>query len=1137
MNFRRKIVLMVLTIFTMIFAVCGLTACGKDKGSSGSVGTPTNIKYDASLNLITWDKAENATHYIVQVNGGAEINCVSESQAFNANKSTFTVAIKAVADGKNKVESSVVSKTFTYIPSVTDLKVLETGEVNWTPVAGGTYQYAVRDNGVIDAVYNTSCSISGYSVGKHKYEVMPVVPNDDSFYSSWSNSITVTQLGKVDASKIYYDGLKITFAQEQMATNYKVKIVGATTVEKEIKGLICEYDAQDTNFSVTIQALGDGATSFDGEVSDVKNFKFLQPVENVEIVDGVLTWDEVQDADGYEIKINNGTPITLTSNEYTQKLPTGQDIKIQVRATAKDATFFSKFSIEKIVHILPAPVLKWNKNLDLDGGRNYVYWDAVQSASGYKVNVTYTDAAGSVINKDIDPLGPNTYFYNDTFTGVGTYIITVSSLANEDGVYNSLNSTAITVVRPERAEKSVSGNFIKSYDTDLSKGFEVYLKDSSANYDYQLYKRDSNGLSTVGAAQKSPQFLVAADVLQESGNVVGGEHAFEIQKLGKVVENGENIHVTLNSKAEDNLSFTVTVLATPQNPIMRGFALEYESVTGATKGYAVNVGSRTETITCMGLSCSLEKNFSAGSYYVSVCAKGNGQDVLPSSYTPEITVNRIAAPEDLTIETNVDNGKLNFTGNSYAYGGYTLYLNNEVELSGVETIIDMNRLISVDGTYVSLVANANQYENDNPETRNYYMTSVIGDATRFIKLATPTNLKFDNTHLTWTLDNINQDSIGAVTYIVFNDVDENSVGYAEARTIDLGYLKGGMSHTLKVQAIGDGIEYVNSDVSEPKSIYKLASPEVSQDKANGKYKWSIVDSASGYEVKVGNKQSNTQIETGDQYYRYFDPYNDFKDALGNYTVTFRAIGDNGISTISSDITTVTQVVAMLDKPEFTTGYTKEQYSTDGEVTVDITKKTPYAKGYTYVVKGFRKDVLVDSSEETVPTYKYNTNGTGEFLVQVFAIGKVFDDNGVYMLDSQNGEGNSKVIILEKMNEDTIKVNNTKVLTWGTIANTVEYKIQIYASASSNEFANGANPTPQTPTIELTTTLTSVSLYKLFNQESITDVTIDSINLGEFANVNNVKSLRIVITAMGNGTSVISAASQVKDFPNQTFNLG
>ena len=1131
---------MVLTIFTMIFAVCGLTACGKDKGSSGSVGTPTNIKYDASLNLITWDKAENATHYLVQVNGGAEINCAKESQAYNANKTTFTVSVKAVADGKKTVESEVVTKTFTYIPSVTDLSVAANGDVSWTPVAGGTYQYAVRDNGVVEPAYNASCTISGYSVGKHKYEVMPVVPNDDSYYSSWSNSITVTQLGKVDSSKVYYDGTYITFAAvPEMATKYKLTVVGATTVERTVSSLKCEYDAQDTNFSVTIQAIGDGDTSFDGEVSDVKQFKFLQPVENVEIVDGLLSWDEVPNADGYEIKINNGMPIAVTSNVYNQKLPTGQDVKIQVRATATDATFFSKFSLEKIVHILPAPVLKWNKNLELDGGRNYIYWDAVQSASGYKVNVTYTDAFGSTINKDVAPLGPNTYFYNDTFDGVGTYIISVSSLANEDGVYNSHNSTAITVVRPERAEKSVSGNFIKSYDTDLSKGFEVYLKDSSANYTYQLYKRDSNGTSPVGASQRSPQFSVASTVLQESGNIAGGEYAFEVQKLGRVEENGENIHVTLNSKFDDNLSFTITVLQTPQNPEMNGFSLEYESVTGATKGYAVNVGSRTDTITCAGLSCNLDKNFAAGTYYVSVCAKGNGQDVLPSGYTPEITVNRIAAPEDLTIETNVDNGKLNFTGNSYAYGGYTLYLNNEVALSGVETIIDMNRLISVDGTYVSLVANANQYENNNPETRNYYMTSLVGDATRFIKLATPTNLKFDNTHLTWTIDNINQDSIGAVSYVVFNDVDENSVGRVNARTIDLGYLEGGMTHTLKVQAIGDGVEYVNSDVSEPKSIYKLAAPEVDRVKATGKYRWSLVESASSYEIKVDGKQSNTQIETGDTYYRYFDPYNDFMNALGNYAVTFRAIGDGGLTTISSNVTTVTQEVGMLDKPEFTTGYTKEQYSTEGEVTVDITKKSPYAKGYTYVVKGFRKDVELDPEIETVPTYKYNTNGTGEFLVQVFAIGKVFDDNGVYLLNSQNGEGNSKVIILEKMNQDTIIINNTKTLTWttGTIRDAVGYKVQIYASASATEFDGKNNASPATPTIEFTTTLTSVSLYKLFNQESINNVNITSINLGEFANVNNVKSLRIVITAMGNGSSVISSASQVKDFPNQTFNLG
>jgi hypothetical protein len=140
------------------------------------------------------------------------------------------------------------------------------------------------------------------------------------------------------------------------------------------------------------------------------------------------------------------------------------------------------------------------------------------------------------------------------------------------------------------------------------------------------------------------------------------------------------------------------------------------------------------------------------------------------------------------------------------------------------------------------------------------------------------------------------------------------------------------------------------------------------------------------------------------------------------------------------------------------------------------------------------------------------------------MGGVFDDNGVYLLNSQSGEGVNKVIILEKMNKDTIIIDKTKNLSWvkGTIANAVEYKVQIYASASSTEYSGGNTQTPSTPTIEYITTQTSVSLLELFDDEQPAG----------FEDYSNVKSLRIVITAMGNGTSVITSASQTQDFPNQ-----
>ncbi len=1035
MNAKRKIVLMILTVFCMIFGTVGLVGCG-----GGSLEAPTNIKYDGSH--ITWDKVEGATGYVVQINEGNANNWSTNTFSYDAQGAEIVVKVKAVAKTKRKtIESEEAVMNFMPLPTITDVTVSSTGVVSWTAQTGCVY--AVMDNGTeLPATISTN-KIETHAVGEHSYKVRPVKPGDNAYYSYWSDAVSVKQLGKVDSASITYDGSYIYF-DTIGAEEYNIYINDQLDSEDvEVKNGKYLYDAREGNFKVRIQAIGDHVTSFDGAKSDEKTFKFLQQVKNIQVVNGGLTWEEIADANGYEVKVKKGLVekvYTTTEEAFNDAtvLTASVNMDITIRAIADDVTFFSKFSDVKSVYFLPAPTITWDELTSLDGGENSIMWNEVASATGYYVTVIEPDG-----NSTGSQLSFNAQNYSNLYEKVGTYKVTVSALADEenDNIYSSRPSNEIRVNRIAPAQKCANtDSFITSDPTDVTDGFTVSCYDEHINCKYALFK---NG--TQIAVSNNPQINVPYDSFFEQEYLSGQVITFEIKRMGAgATYNGKYTNVMLNSKEEDNLAFDITILSTPQNVYMDGFQIRYDSVANATDGYGININGSALALTETTTSRDISNNLEVGTYMVEVCAKGNGKNVLPSNYSAPVTVVRLDAPTITRIDMNESGGRLVFSepllGNAE---GYKLVL-NEVEQDSVVYVIDnMNALIDTAGTDVKIKAIANYYENKSTKTGTYYMTSKASPSKRFIKLQAPTDLAFDNNSLSWNMRGLNSTQLGKISYLVYDDSKDTTISEPISQQfIDFNFVPkfvDGRDYIFKVQAIGDGVEFISSEISTAKQVYKLATPVVNKDNATGEYYWSGVSQASSYAVTIdGVIVATLPHTTASAEYR-FDPVSFLTD-IGTYNVEVVAVGNKAIGdfpTINSKKVTISQEVVQLSKPTFSVSYSHAQYNVEGKIIVNVENETPFASGYKYVVGGSTSSEL----ENGGTSYEMNPNGTGTFRIDVYAKGSTFNDDGAFTLDSQSN-GTQTITLLGAVNSQNIVWNDWTVR-WSNVQNADSYRVEIF----------------------------------------------------------------------------------------------
>ena len=233
---------------------------------------------------------------------------------------------------------------------------------------------------------------------------------------------------------------------------------------EDCKATVADFDCPNANFVVEIKAKSTAQNTLAGEMSESKEFIFLDPVTNIQVENGVLVWDEVELASGYIVKIGT-KKYNVTTTSY-DKLTRGTSLNVSIMPVSEDAVYFSNWSQPLSFYLLEAPVIQWNSSLKLDDGsaKNNIFWDGIANAHGYELRITSPNG-----DETIETAEATDRLFAYDFLEVGTYTVELKATADPaDSTFcDSPYSKEIKVTRLA-SPTQVSSNFITSIAQELS---------------------------------------------------------------------------------------------------------------------------------------------------------------------------------------------------------------------------------------------------------------------------------------------------------------------------------------------------------------------------------------------------------------------------------------------------------------------------------------------------------------------------------------------------------------------------------------------------------------------------------------------------------------------------------------------
>ncbi len=996
---KKKIAIFLLAIIATVAGAFGLAACGDDVVDELIYKAPENIVYDGQY--ITWSKVELANHYTVSIDGGEAARSNSTTYAYASN-TTFEATVTAVFDNAEK-SSSV---TFKPLATIENITVSTDGEVSWDAVAGAN-AYSVSVNGKAQTVTDTR--ISTLPEGSNRVKVKPIVSGDNTYYSSFSQEVNVYIYAA--PSNVKYDGTNLTWTGN--SSDYEVTVNG---VSKEVKGNTFAYNSENKDFTVEVKALGNHTSTYDSK-SVSEEFHYLDAVSEIFVEDGVVKWNAINGAEGYKLKIGGVIQKANVLTTSYENLASGKSQDISVMPYNDSGNYFSSWSAEKTVYILDTPAVSWNNDLELDGeANNNLTWNAVNAADGYTARLIKDGGT-----PEISTYSDVQRAFAHAYAAVGKYTVEIKANAASGSAdyYDSKYSAPITIERLA-APKAVDGNFIVSSRDNLASGFTVNFVPVGGASGYQLYKDGVllNGKFTTNAA-------LTDNNVAESANISEQHYTYIVRSMGGVKTVSNSKYVTLPCLTSEALSFDITVQATPQNATMSGYTLSWEAVAG-NNGYTVAYAGNSLTAQAESYDLSTIK---AGSYSVTVSARGNGSNVLASNASAPVAIQRLEAPTNIKISAS-GNGTLQWDDVSNAKS-YETYLDLSKTPLADNAYGNMYQFIETNGTTLSMVAVANYY---NDLGTLYYMTSEASPTQQFIRLAAPTfpeGALANSIELLWnTPSNINTAEY-TPTYRVYSAIGEQIGGGDQNETkFNIEYLEGSGTYNFYVKAVGNDTKYLDSDYSVVITAYKIITPEFNIE--NGKYVWNSMTNASSYYLEIDGKKVSDDYHVSGTQYSYTPRFT----TEGDHIVKLKAVGD-GRGNLDSAFYTYTQKARILKAPVISYGYSDDHFVTNGKITVNITTVSANCSGYQYEIAG-------QSLTSTELSYSKEIQSTGKYSVRVKALGGSFDGDEVYYIDSQYAGGGATDVItlLASPSTASFAITSDGAVKWDSISGAFGYEYQI-----------------------------------------------------------------------------------------------
>lgn len=958
----------------MLFAVgATMTACG---GAPGKMKAET-IVYDGET--ISWGEVKNAEKYLVTINDVPHVT-TKTSYALSEKKAGDELVVSVCGLNAKEKEGKKATRTFTRLETISESTITfdEMGVMSWGDIDGAdSYLLYIKENGgKTEEVTVSSSTYNEFPTGKQLTIKVRPYTTDGLTFSAWSKSYTKTYLSQVE--NIKYDGETLTWNGVTFATKYEVWVNGEM---QELSGRALEYDAKQTTFNVQVLAKSSDPNVYNSVMTDQKEFIFLPVIEDLTVADGLLTWPEVAAAESYDIRINNGT-VQNVSDPFL-KLDAGRSLSVEVKPVTSGEVYFSDWSVAKSAYVLEAPELQWNNSFKMEDGEEAraIHWNQVNgSVNGYMVTIEGPDGS-----KASESYGANQRDILHAFATAGKYTITVQATTETTDVYASAPSAPIIVERLAAPSLKKQNPIVS--DPTNNQEFRVTWNAVSFASGYQVFK---NGTVVSGVDSANYSTVITNPIPSEA--TAATTQVYMVQTRGAGLEQmGDGVQrvrlssiiPTVEGNNFDTCSFEIKSMPTPTALNCAGQWMTWE---GSAQKYAVRGIGSDKPFHTSEMQFDLY-TLNAGRFYPSVCAQGDGGAVLASNYTTDITVERLAYPENIRVSSyKADLPCISWDSVAHATS-YNMTVNASEQVQDVNSGASIAKeWIGTSGVSLGLTATCNEWE-DNV----YWVTSKESPVKSFLKINTPVfNAQVvRDGMLVWTAPGNANAVNNAFRYELYDGMGDRVKSGLTTPSISLAEL--GLpagQHVFTVKCIGDP-SCINSDMSNEAKFRILETPTLTHGETA--YKWNPVGYARIYEVLVNGEVVKTvdhvaEPKDPDTYYSYTP--DKFVAIDVEYTVAIRAVGDDGYSTVNSEYHSIKQLTARLASPSFKLSYTvdgveSDTYSPNGYIVSTITTPNDKAKGYEFKIAGASSGEIKDLTCQKLST------DPGEFEATVCAIGGKF----------------------------------------------------------------------------------------------------------------------------------------------------
>lgn len=435
---------------------------------------------EGSLISISWSSIENAVGYEIEKDYATSTTASAITTTYIDTSSSLTEShtYRVRALFEESVGEWSYAITVKAIPSIPSYVEVKSGQniitVQWNKCDWANIYELSADGVIIYSGPNTTFTHS--SLLDNSTHIYSVRAGNQSGFSDWSTSITATTQKEITSvpqnikpSGGSQNSVVITWDPIKDAKGYMVKINGGQPQNVNVPIISIDTTPQ-LIYSVSVAAMLDSEQNVLGEWSPEVTFLGPLAIPGIPILSNItttehsveLTWDNVANAQGYELEINNNSIIKVYANIYCDSnIPSITTSSYRIRSFNESGVSNWSGSISATTNeTLPgAPINILCKNgVATTGAAINIDWNDVDNAISYEVRDSdgniYTTTDSSIV---IDGL-QNGIIYQ--------YQVRAITLAGQ-GAWSSPVSFVTDIIAPINlvASNTESGGILLKWDS------------------------------------------------------------------------------------------------------------------------------------------------------------------------------------------------------------------------------------------------------------------------------------------------------------------------------------------------------------------------------------------------------------------------------------------------------------------------------------------------------------------------------------------------------------------------------------------------------------------------------------------------------------------------------------------------